>query len=125
MNVFYNPYGVHLFTRLRLDLSHLSWYKFKNDFNDTINPICICGMDIELINYFFLGSLEFCEARQTILENIQSIEKTLIQNESTLTCLFLYSDLDGISSAGAFFLNSATEFILYPGIFSELLSNEA
>ena len=42
----YNPYGIKLLTRLRLGLSHLNEHKFKHGFNDTINPICICGGDI-------------------------------------------------------------------------------
>ena len=50
----YNPCGIKLLTRLRLGLSHLSEHKFKYGFNDTINPICISGGDIESINHFFL-----------------------------------------------------------------------
>ena len=42
----YNPYGIKLLTRLRLGLSHLNEHKFKHGFNDTINPICICGGDM-------------------------------------------------------------------------------
>ena len=39
----YNPYGIKLLIRLRLGLSHLYEHKFKYGFNDTMNPICICG----------------------------------------------------------------------------------
>ena len=62
----YNPYGIKLLTRLRLGLSHLNEHKFKHGFNDTINPICICGGDIESINHFFLQRPEYCEARETL-----------------------------------------------------------
>ena len=79
----YNPYGIKLLTRLRLGLSHLNEYKFKHD---TINPICICGGDIESINHFFLHFPEYYETRQTLFDNIQSIGKMLLsQNESSLT----------------------------------------
>ena len=89
----YNPYGIKLITRLLLGLSHLNEYKFKHGFNDTINPICICGGDIESINHFFLHCPEYCEARQTLSDNIQSIDKMLLsQNESSLTHLLLYDD---------------------------------
>ena len=50
----YNLYGIKLLTRLLPGLSHLYEHKFKHGFNDTINPICICGGDIELLNHFFL-----------------------------------------------------------------------
>ena len=85
----YNPYGIKLLTRLRLGLSHLNEHKFKHGFNDTINPICICGGDIESINHFFLHCPEYSEARQTLFDNIQSIDKMLLsQNESSLTHFF-------------------------------------
>ena len=34
-----NPYGLKLLTRLRLDLSHLHYHKFRHNFQDCINPI--------------------------------------------------------------------------------------
>ena len=104
----YNPYGIKLLTRLRLGLSHLNEHKFKHGFNDTINPICICGGDIESINRFFFHCPEYCEARQTLFDNIQSIDKMLLsQNESSLTHLLLYGDPKRNSSVNAFILNSA------------------
>ena len=70
----YNAYGIKLLTRLPLGLSHLNKHKFKHRFNGTINPICICGGNIESINHIFLHCLEYCEARQTLFDNIQSIK---------------------------------------------------
>ena len=85
----YNPYGIKLLTRLRLGLSHFNEHTFKHGFSDTINPICICGGDIESINHFFLHCPEYSEARQTLFDNIQSIDKMLLsQNESSLTHFF-------------------------------------
>ena len=43
----YNPYGIKLLIRLRLGLCQLSGHKFKHGFNDTTNPIYICGGDVE------------------------------------------------------------------------------
>ena len=79
----------------------------------TINPICICGSGIESINCFFLHCPEYFEARQTLFDNIQSIDKMLLsQNESSLTHLLLYGDPKHNSNVNAFILNLATEFIL-------------
>ena len=52
----HNPIGVTLLTRLRLGLSHLREHKFKHSFQDSLNPICSCGNDIETSN-LFLSSL--------------------------------------------------------------------
>ena len=122
----YNPYGIKLLTRLRLGLSHFNEHTFKHGFSDTINPICICGGDIESINHFFLHCPEYCEARQTLFDNIQSIDKMLLsQNESSLTHLLLYGDPKRNSNVNAFILNLATEFILSSGRFNKLLFNRA
>ena len=109
----YNPYGIKLLTRLHPGLSHLNERKFKHGFYDTINLICVCGGDTESINHFFLHCPEYCEARQTLLDNIQSIDKMLLsQNVSSLTHLLLYGDPKRNSNVNAFILNLAIEFIL-------------
>ena len=85
----YNPYGIKLLTRLRLGLSYLNEHKFKHGFNDTINPNCVCGGNIQSINHFFLHCPEYCESRQTLFGSIQSIDKMLSsQNKSSLTHFF-------------------------------------
>ena len=122
----YNPYGIKLLTRLRLGLSHFNEHTFKHGFSDTINPICICGGDIESINHFFLHCPEYFEARQTLFDNIQSIDKMLLsKNEPSLTHLLLYGDPKCNSNVNAFILNLATEFILSSGRFNKLLFNRA
>ena len=91
-------YGIKL--RLRLGLNHLNEHKFKHGFNDIINLICICGGDIESINHLFLHCPEYCEARQTLFENVQSIDKMLFGeyslNECSLTHFFLLVTLNAI-----------------------------
>ena len=84
------------------------------------------GGDTESIDNFFLHCPEYCEGRQTLFDNIQSIDKMLLsQNESSLTHLLLYGDSKGNSNVNAFILNSATEFILSSGRFNEPLFNGA
>ena len=43
----HNPKGQKFVTSLRLGLSHLREHKFKDSFQDTINPLCSCCLDIE------------------------------------------------------------------------------
>ena len=125
----YNPYGIKLLTRLRLGLSYLNEHKIKHGFNDTINPICIWGGDTESINHVFLHCSEYCEARQTLFDNIQSINKMFLsQNKSLLTHLCLYGDLKHNSNVNvnAFIFSSAIEFTLSSGRFNNgLLFNGA
>ena len=46
----HSPKGI----KLRLSLSHLREHKFKHSFQDTINPLCNCGQDIESSTHFLL-----------------------------------------------------------------------
>ena len=109
---------------MRLGLSHPNEHRFKHGFNDTINPTCICGGDTESINHFFLHCPEYCKARQTFFDNIESIDKMLLsQNESSLTHLLLNGDPKRNSSVNAFILNAAVEFILCSRRFSGSLFN--
>ena len=43
----HNPKGIKLVTRLRLGLSHLRKHKFKHSFQDILNPLRSCDLDIE------------------------------------------------------------------------------
>ena len=59
-----NPYGLKLLTRLRLGLSHLRYYKFRHNFQDCFNLICVCGLEIDRSSHpeVFLrkGVLKIC-----------------------------------------------------------------
>ena len=49
----YNPLGVKLLTRLRLQFSHLNELKFRHGFGNTVNAICACHSEIETTEHFF------------------------------------------------------------------------
>ena len=56
----HNPKGVKLLTRLRLGLSHLGGeHKFKHSTQDSLNPICSCGIDIETSAHVLLHCPNF------------------------------------------------------------------
>ena len=75
------------------------------------------------MNDFFLLCPEYCEARETLFDNIQSIDKMLLsQNESSLTHFFTVT-LNATFNVNAFILNSAIEFILSSGRFNGPLFN--
>ena len=58
-----NPKGIKLFTRL--GLSHLRKHRFKH-LQDTINPLCNCGQNIESATHFFLHCHFFINERRTL-----------------------------------------------------------
>ena len=40
--------GIELITRLRLGFSHLREHKFKHNFQDMLNPLCSCSIEVEI-----------------------------------------------------------------------------
>ena len=48
----FNPKGVKLITILRLGLSHLRDHMFKHSFQDCLNPICRCGIEVETTAHY-------------------------------------------------------------------------
>ena len=86
----HNPKGIKLVTRLRLGLSHLREHKFKHSFQDTLNPLCSCGVDIETTSHYFLHCPLFHAERTTLLNNINEIDNTIFnKRESVVTCILL------------------------------------
>ena len=70
----YDPLGVKLLTRLRLQFSHLNEHKFKHGFNDTLNPICECGHDFETTEHFLLRCRRFSAQRKELFKNLEKMD---------------------------------------------------
>ena len=64
----HSPVGIEYVTRIQLGLSHPREHKFKHSFQDTLNPICNCGNDVESGIHFFLHCLLYSNECRTLLE---------------------------------------------------------
>ena len=97
----HNPKGIKLLIRLRVGLSHLPEHKFKYSFQDTPNPICNCGKDIEPTSHYLLHCPDYLEERKTLLNTISCIVPNIFNfNNDQLTEILLYGkeDLDNINN---------------------------
>ena len=74
----YNPKGLKFITRLRLGLSHLREREFKHSFQDSLNPFCCCGLDIEFTAHFLLHCPMYITERHTLLSTIKIIDNNLL-----------------------------------------------
>ena len=93
----HNPKGLKFITRLRLGLSHLREHKFKHSFQDTINPLCSCGLDIESTEHFLLHCPQFANERRTLLSIKGNINYKLLENTNSnlsQTLLFVNTSFD-------------------------------
>ena len=48
----YDPLGIKLLNRLRVDFSHLNEHKFRHNFADTLNPLYSCSLETETTALF-------------------------------------------------------------------------
>ena len=74
-----NPKGIQLLIRLRLGSSHLRDHKFKHNFQDTVNPICNCGEDIETSCHYLLQCSLYTNERLAPLNVIQGIDNSILE----------------------------------------------
>ena len=106
-----NPYGLKLLTRLRLGLSHLRYHKFRHNFQDCINPICVCGLEIETTTHFLLHCPLFQCARQSLLTNIKKIDESILKkHDELITKTLLYGDDKFDLSCSKSIITSTIEF---------------
>ena len=80
----HNPVGLKLLTRLRLGLSHLNQHKFNHNFQDCLNPLCSCSLEAESVSHFFLHCHYYSNIRLTLLNELQSIDINLLNQEDDL-----------------------------------------
>ena len=77
--------GLKLLTRLRLGLSHLREYKFRHNFNDTIQPFCLCGTNnLETSEHFILHCPTYACLCHKLFDNLHNNNILLLPLEKFL-----------------------------------------
>ena len=118
----YNHKGIRLMTWLGLGLSHLREHKFNHNFQNCINPLCSCGMDIESTSHFFLHCPLFDDKRITLLSTLNKIDCKLIEtNESSLIETLLFGNSLFDLKKNSLILNASIDYILSTKRFEEAL----
>ena len=117
-----NPYGLKLLTRLHLGLSHLRYHKFRHNFQDCVNQICICGLEIETTTHFLLHCPLFQSAGQSLLTNIKKIDESILKkHDKLITKTLLYGDDKFVLPCNKSIISSIIEFIVSTERFSNSL----
>ena len=99
-------------TRLRLGLGHLSEHKFNHNFQNCINPLCSCGMDIESTSHFFLHCPLYDDKRITLLSTLNKIDCKLIETNESLIETLLFGDSLFDLKKNSLILNASVDYIL-------------
>ena len=79
--------------RLRVGMSHLRKHKFKCNFQDDLNPICRCGLDIESTSHIFLHCPTVNDEQYTLLNTLNKTDCKLLElTKSSLPQCLLYGN---------------------------------
>ena len=74
-----NYIGLKLLTRLRLGLSHLNEHRFNHNFQNCINPLCTCSLEVESTAHFFLHCHHYHNIRAKLLNSLKVIDINLLK----------------------------------------------
>ena len=87
----HNPLGIKYLTRLRIGISQLKEHKFRNNFQDSINPMCSCSNDIETTIHFLLHFANFTTQRKTLFDKITTINANILaENKDSIITTLLF-----------------------------------
>ena len=114
-NIFgcHNLKGIKYLTRLQLGLCHLYQHKFKNNFQDTLNPLCTCGYDVENACHFLLHCPHFLTERNSLFNKIDNINRNILnQADATITKTLLFGNSKYSKEMNLQILNPSIDFIL-------------
>ena len=109
-------------TKIYYTITSESYHKLKHNFQDSLNPLCNCGLLAETTSHYLLHCPLFADERKTFLSNIKSINhKFLEQNDSTLTQTLLFGDPASSVETNTLILNATIQYVLFTKRFEEAL----
>ena len=107
-----NYFGLKLLTRLRLGLSHWNEHIFNHNFQNCINPLCTCSLEVESTAHFFLHCHHYHNIRAKLLNSLEVIDTNLLTlSEEQLTKVLCgFSQFDQNQNKNV--LNSSINYIV-------------
>ena len=114
-----SPVGLKLLTRLRLGLSHLNEHRFNHNFQNCINPLCSCSLEIESTFHFLLHCHHYTNIRVTLLNSIaEIIGNTFNINDECLVSLLLFGSQKYTEIDNSYIVNATIKYLLDSGRFN-------
>ena len=119
----HHPRGLKLLTRLRLGLSHLREHKFRHNFNDTIDPFCLCGTNnLETSEHFLLHCPTYAYLRHKLFDNLHNNNILLLPLEKSLILqILLYGSDNYNPSMNKVIISTVIDFIIQSKRFEDPL----
>ena len=119
----HHPRGLKLLIRLRLGLSHLRELKFRHNFNDTIDPFCLCDTNnLETSEHFLLHYPTYACLRRKLFDNLHNNNILLLPLEKSLIVqILLYCSDNYNSLMNKIIISTVIDFIIQSKRFDDPL----
>ena len=103
--------------------SHLREHKFRHNFNDTIDPFCLCGTnDLETSEHFLLRCPNYAYLRLELFDNLRNNNMLLLPLKNNLIVqILLFCSENYDSTANNIIISSVMEFIIKSKRFEDAL----
>ena len=118
----FDPKGLKFLTHLRLGLSHLNKQKFHHNFQDCLNPLCSCSLEIEDTSHYLLHCQHFSNhcidlmnSVKSVIINIESMTNNRKQN------ILLHGDSRFDENKNEFILQTTIDYLKNPERFYRFL----
>ena len=109
----HNLKGIKFIIRLWHGLSHLREHKFKHIFQDSLDSLCGCDLDIESTAHFLLHCPTYITEMRTLLSTIENIDNNLLGLcEPVLIRTLFFGSKSFDTDANRNVLNVTIEYIL-------------
>ena len=110
-NIF-DPIGLKFLTRLRLGFSHLNEHRFRHNFQDCMNPLCSCILEIENTSHYLLHCHHFSQYRIGLMNSVKSIlENFESLSDNVKNDILLYGDSHLDENKNRFILEATLTYI--------------
>ena len=78
---------------LRLDCSHLNKHKFRHSFQDCLNPLCSCSLEVEDIVHYDLRCHNFSQYCFDLINSVKSVSDNIESfSDNVKRDILLYDD---------------------------------
>ena len=119
----YDPSGIKLLTRLRLQFSHLNEHKFRHGFTDIINPLCACGKELETNEHFLLRCQLYTAQRLELLGKLEKLDSKFsnLNSKDQVSFLLYGSKTDNSLNLNQNILKNVVNYLKATGRFDKSL----
>ena len=97
----------------RLGFSHLKEHKFKHNFQDSVDPLCSCGIETESTKHFLLHCANFSIQRKTLFDKLTELNiDVLTRNDDYIVKPLLLGQQDFDNATNKILLEATIDFII-------------